>query len=78
MAKESHSTSDLIDLFKSKSKFEIYNHLKMFGQLSLTELAEKLGKSKSTIHEHLKPLLQYDLVQVSKIPVEPTEEGQKP
>jgi predicted DNA-binding protein YlxM (UPF0122 family) len=47
--------SDLVDLL-SKTRFQIYTYLKIYGKLSLTEIAEKLNKSKSTIHEHIKKI----------------------
>ncbi|MGB5910069.1 MAG: winged helix-turn-helix domain-containing protein [Promethearchaeia archaeon] len=47
--------SDLLDLL-NKTRFQIYTYLNMYGKLSLTEIAEKLNKSKSTIHEHIKKL----------------------
>ncbi|MFX1588755.1 MAG: winged helix-turn-helix domain-containing protein [Promethearchaeota archaeon] len=47
--------SDLLDLL-NKTRFQIYTYLNMYGKLSLTEIAKKLNKSKSTIHEHIKKL----------------------
>ena len=47
--------ANLMDLL-NKTRFEIYTYLNMYGKLSLTEIAEKLNKSKSTIHEHIKKL----------------------
>jgi DNA-binding transcriptional ArsR family regulator len=43
-------------------RFNIYSMLEVFGELSLTNLAEKLHKSKSTIHEHLKRLIETGLI----------------
>jgi predicted DNA-binding protein YlxM (UPF0122 family) len=47
--------ADLIDLL-NKTRFQIFTYLNIYGKLSLTEIAEKLNKSKSTIHEHIKKL----------------------
>lgn len=47
--------ADLMDLL-NKTRFQIFTYLNMYGKLSLTEIAEKLNKSKSTIHEHIKKL----------------------
>lgn len=41
----------------------------MYGHLTLTELAQKLNKSKSTIHEHLKPIKTMGLIEINKKPV---------
>lgn len=60
----------VIKFLKSKTKFQIYTYLSMYGKLSLTELAQNLNKSKSTIHEHLKPLIQNGLIIINKKPVD--------
>ena len=61
---------EVLEILKSKTKFQIYSYLSMYGQLSLTELAQKLKKSKSTIHEHLKPIIKKGLIETNKKPVE--------
>ena len=55
-------SSDISDLLKNQVRFNIYSMLEVFGELSLTKLAYKLHKSKSTIHEHLKRLLETGLI----------------
>ena len=52
---------ELADLLKGKTKFQIYTYLEMYGELSLTKIAKKLNKSKSTIYEHLKILHEINI-----------------
>lgn len=53
--KQKEKVSELVDLL-NKTKFQIFSFLTMYGKLSLTEIAQKLNKSKSTIHGHLKKM----------------------
>ena len=66
-------------MFKGKRKFQIYTYLEIYGKLSLTEISEKLNKSKSTIYEHLKFLNKIGLVNINKrpVPTSPPTKGQK-
>ena len=47
-------------------RFRIWGLLKVYPELSFTELAKKLGKSKSTIHPHLQKLIELGIVEISK------------
>ncbi|MFW9827718.1 MAG: winged helix-turn-helix domain-containing protein [Candidatus Thorarchaeota archaeon] len=47
-------------------KLRIWGLLKVYPELSFTELAKKLGKSKSTIHPHLQKLIELGIVEISK------------
>ncbi|MFW9896695.1 MAG: helix-turn-helix domain-containing protein [Candidatus Thorarchaeota archaeon] len=47
-------------------KFRIWGLLMVYPELSFTELANKLGKSKSTIHPHLQKLIELGIVEISK------------
>ncbi|MBN1215311.1 MAG: ArsR family transcriptional regulator [Candidatus Lokiarchaeota archaeon] len=58
--------AQLADLIKGKRKFQIYTYLEIYGKLSLTEISEKLNKTKSTIFEHLKFLNEIGLVNIEK------------
>ena len=51
------------DIFKNKLRFQMWGLFSMYPELSLSDLSQKLGKSKSTIHPHLKLLLEIGLIQ---------------
>ena len=51
------------DLFNSKIKFTIYLYLEIYNSLSTNLLCSKLGKSKPTIFQHLKELIEMGLVE---------------
>lgn len=54
------------DLFKSKINFQLWGLFSMYPLLSLSELAIKLGKSKSTIHPYIKDYLQREIIEVKE------------
>lgn len=64
-------TRDMIwKMIGNKAKFQIYNMFEMYPSgLSLTELAEKLHKSKSTILSHLKFLFELGIIEKEKVPL---------
>ena len=47
-------------------RLRIYGLLNVYPELSFTQLAKKLGKSKSTIHPHLQKLIKLGIVKISK------------
>jgi predicted transcriptional regulator len=47
-------------------RLRIWGLLNVYPELSFTELAKKLGKSKSTIHPHLQKLIKLGIVEISK------------
>ncbi len=47
-------------------RLRIWGLLNVYPELSYTELANKLGKSKSTIHPHLQKLIELGIVEISK------------
>jgi DNA-binding HxlR family transcriptional regulator len=51
------------DLFNSKIKFTIYLYLEIYNSLSTNLLCSKLGKSKPTIFQHLKEMIEMELVE---------------
>lgn len=57
-------TIDISDL--TGIRFRIWGLLNVYPELSFTELAKKLGKSKSTIHPHLQKLIELGIVEISK------------
>ncbi|MFW9999073.1 MAG: helix-turn-helix domain-containing protein [Candidatus Hodarchaeota archaeon] len=61
---EIKSTIDISDL--TGIRFRIWGLLNVYPELSFTELAKKLGKSKSTIHPHLQKLIELGIVEISK------------
>ena len=54
------------DLFKSKINFQLWGLFSMYKRLSLSELAIKLKKSKSTIHPYIKDYLQREIIEVKE------------
>ncbi len=60
------NTSMLIDLIKNPTNYEILMLLFMYHEISLKKLTNKISKSKSTIHRHLKKLIENGLVIESK------------
>ncbi|MFX0084024.1 MAG: ArsR/SmtB family transcription factor, partial [Candidatus Hodarchaeota archaeon] len=69
--------SDLFDLL-SKTRFQIFTFLNMYGKLSLTEIAQKLNKSKSTIHGHIKKMKNADALIEEKRPIYTDPNSDKP
>ena len=59
--------SSVAELLDSEIRFQIFSLLSMYPELSFTELSKKLNKSKSTLHPHLKKLIEdLDLIEISK------------
>ncbi|MFX1292773.1 MAG: winged helix-turn-helix domain-containing protein [Promethearchaeota archaeon] len=58
----------IVDLL-SKTKFQIYSFLNIYGKLSLSEIAQKLNKSKSTIHGHIQKMKGFDVIIEEKRPL---------
>jgi predicted transcriptional regulator len=57
-------------MIKNRAKVQIFNAFEMYGRMSLTELAERLHKSKSTIHGHLNFLLKLGIIIKEKVPLD--------
>lgn len=53
-------------LLGSDTRFKIWIQLNLYGELKLSQIAENLQKSKSTIHEHIQKLLKAGLLQISQ------------
>jgi len=58
----SFGQSKLLEIFENETSFEIVMLLIAYHELSLTQLTEKIDKSKPTIHRYLKKLIKYDFV----------------
>ena len=54
------------NLFKSEINFQLWGLFSMYSQVSLSNLAIKLGKSKSTIHPYIKDLLQREIIEIKE------------
>lgn len=52
--------------FWNDIRYRIWGLLSVYPELSFTELAKKLGKSKSTIHPHLQKLIELGIVEISR------------
>ena len=75
-SKKEH-VSDFFDLL-TKTKFQIFTFLNMYGKLSLTEIAQKLNKSKSTIHGHIKKMKEAKAIKEEKRPIFSDPKSNKP
>lgn len=49
-------------LFTSKIKFRIYNLFEIYRKLTLQEIADKLSRSKSSIHPHVRTLIDIGIL----------------
>jgi predicted DNA-binding protein YlxM (UPF0122 family) len=67
-ASSKEKMAKIIDLL-GKTKFQIYSFLNIYGKLSLSEIAQKLNKSKSTIHGHIQKMKEFDVILEEKKPI---------
>ncbi|MHA2472648.1 MAG: HTH domain-containing protein [Promethearchaeota archaeon] len=67
----------IVDLL-GKTKFQIYSFLNIYGTLSLSEIAQKLNKSKSTIHGHIQKMKEFDVIIEEKRPIYSDSGSTKP
>lgn len=51
------------EIFKNDIRFELWGLFSMYPELTLADISEKMGKSKSTIHPHLKLLEEMDIIE---------------
>lgn len=56
----------VMDAIISKTGFQIYSLLEMFTELSLSQLSQKLKKSKSTIAANAKKMIEVGVVKIEK------------
>ncbi|UYP45325.1 hypothetical protein NEF87_001610 [Candidatus Lokiarchaeum ossiferum] len=54
-------------LFTSKIKFRIYNLFEIYRKLTLQEIADKLSRNKSSIHPHIRDLIDLGILKEPKI-----------
>ncbi len=52
----------LWEILRQETKFKIYGYLNVYRELGLPELTKRIGKSKSTVHEHLKNLKEWGYI----------------
>ncbi len=55
-----------LKIFNSKIKFRILQLLFVYGELSLTELRKHMNKSKPALYHHLRKMIDFGVVKVSK------------
>ena len=51
------------ELLKNNLRFQMWNLFSIYPELSLSDLSQKLNKCKSTLHPHVKSLLQFGLIE---------------
>ncbi len=56
----------ITDIVRSKTRFQICNLLIIYRELSILDLSKRIGKSKSTIYEHLIKMMDAGFVKVSR------------
>ncbi|MFW9878083.1 MAG: winged helix-turn-helix domain-containing protein [Candidatus Thorarchaeota archaeon] len=56
----------IVEILRSKTRFQIWNFLTIYRELSILDLSRRIGKSKSTIYEHLKKMMDAGFVQISR------------
>ncbi len=56
------NAGNLIEVLSKKSRFQIFLHLLVYPELSLTKLSESVGKSKSTVHRDLQELIEAGII----------------
>ncbi|TFG01858.1 MAG: transcriptional regulator [Promethearchaeota archaeon] len=57
---------DILGLLKDNIKFQIVLRLLINTELSMTELSNLIKRAKATVHRHLKTLINFGVVKVSK------------
>ncbi|MFW9823452.1 MAG: winged helix-turn-helix domain-containing protein [Candidatus Thorarchaeota archaeon] len=56
----------ITNILHSKTRFQICNFLIIYRELSILDLSKRIGKSKSTIYEHLMKMMDAGFVKVSR------------
>ncbi len=64
--KKEQKPKNLWEVLRFKTKFQIYGYLNVYRERTLAELSELTGKSKSTIHEHIKSLIEWGFVRETR------------
>lgn len=64
--KQKSEKLSITDILRSKTRFQICNFLIIYRELSILDLSKRMGKSKSTIYEHLKKMMDAGFVKVSR------------
>lgn len=54
------------ELLESELRFRIFSLLNIYPELSFSEIAELLDKSKSTLHPHIRKLIDIEVIEVSR------------
>ena len=56
----------VFELLESELRFRIFSLLNIYPELSFSEIAELLDKSKSTLHPHIQKLIDIGVLEVSR------------
>jgi DNA-binding transcriptional ArsR family regulator len=62
---KNNKEKSIVDVLKSDIRFRIFSLLHLYPELSLSDLSKKMCKSKSTMHHHLKELIDSGLIELS-------------
>ena len=63
---KNNDEKSVLDVLKSDVRWSIFSLLHLYPDLSFSEISKKINKSKSTTHHHLKELMDYDLIELSR------------
>ena len=58
--------SDIYAILNNELRFQIISYLLIFNELSMSDLNRKLKRSKSTLHRHIKLLIELGFIELSK------------
>ncbi|MHA1584442.1 MAG: winged helix-turn-helix domain-containing protein [Promethearchaeota archaeon] len=63
---EKEKKPSTVDILKNKTRFMIHSLLSIYPELSLKQLSKYLGKSKSAIHNHIKLMIEAEIVKKTR------------
>ncbi|MFW9947643.1 MAG: ArsR family transcriptional regulator, partial [Candidatus Odinarchaeota archaeon] len=63
---KTNNEKSVLDVLKSDVRWSIFSLLNLYPELSFSEISKKINKSKSTTHHHLKELMDFDLIELSR------------
>ena len=63
---EQSAQANAIEILKNSTSFEIFMHISMNRELSLSQLTLLINKSKPTISRHIKQMIECNLIFLSK------------
>lgn len=56
---------EMLDILSEETNFQIFTMLNIFQEQTLTQLTDRISKSRATIHRHLQNLIDSELIYIS-------------